>query len=144
MGLVDEQQDRGLRLLHRIDDVLQALFELALDARAGLQQAEVEGAHADGLQAVGDVAFGDTQGQAFDQRGLADTGVADQDGVVLAPPAEDVDDLADFVVAPEHRVDTPVPRLGGYILGVLVEQRLPGAVGSGGGGGQWLDAGLAP
>ena len=45
--LVDEQDDRLRRGLHLLDDRLQPVLELALDAGAGLQQAEVERAHGD-------------------------------------------------------------------------------------------------
>ena len=44
--LVDEQDDRLRRGLHFVDHLAQAILELALHARAGLQQADVERAAA--------------------------------------------------------------------------------------------------
>ncbi|MND53931.1 hypothetical protein D3C80_449800 [compost metagenome] len=128
VSLVDEQQHRVGRLLHSVDDIFQTLFEFTFDPGTRLQQAQVKGAHADRLEAVRNVACGDAQGQAFDQRRLAHPRFTDQDRVVLAPTAEDVDDLADFIVTAEHRVDLPCPRLGGDVLGESVQYRLQGIV----------------
>ena len=50
----------------------------------------------------------------FDDRGLADAGLADQDGVVLGAAGEDLDHAADLVVAADDRVELAV-------LGVLRE-----------------------
>ena len=91
--------------LDLVDHGLEPVLELALDAGAGLQQAEVEAEEATPLSDVGHVAGDDAQRQALDQRGLADAGLADQDRVVLAAPGQDVDHLADLVVAAEDRVD---------------------------------------
>ena len=61
----------------------------------------------------GHVAVDDPLGEALDDRGLADAGLADQDGVVLGAAGEDLDDAADLVVAPDHRVELAV--LGGRV-----------------------------
>src|ERR1051325_8250174 len=50
-------------------------------------------------------ASGAPQGDPPDHRRLADAGLAGQDRVVLPPPGEDVDHLADLPVAADHRVD---------------------------------------
>ena len=47
----------------------------------------------------------DALGEAFDDRGLADARLADQHRVVLGPPAEDLDDAADLLVAADDRVE---------------------------------------
>ncbi len=49
--LVDEQDDRLRAGLHLIDHAAQTIFELALHAGAGLQQAEIERAQRDALAA---------------------------------------------------------------------------------------------
>ena len=46
VGFVDEEDDRRGRGLHFLDQALQAVFEFALDAGAGLQQREIERADA--------------------------------------------------------------------------------------------------
>ena len=82
-------------------------------------------------QRLGHVAGDDALGEALDDRGLADAGLADQDGVVLRAAGEDLDHAADLVVAADDRVELAL--LGGLgevapeplerlvlVLGVLV------------------------
>ena len=122
--LVDEQDGRLGRVLDSVDDGLHARLELALDARARLEQAQVERRDLGPLEAVRHVARRDPQGQPFHDRRLADARLADQDRVVLAPPRQHVDHLADLAVAPENGVDGAVARLLRERLGVDVERRL--------------------
>ena len=121
--LVDEQDDRPRRGLHPVDHSLQTAFELALDAGAGLQQAEVQAAQLDAAQRLRHLAGDDAQGQALDQRGLADPGLADHDGVVLPPAGEDVDHLAQCGVAAQHRVELAGAGLGGEVVGEARQRR---------------------
>ena len=67
--------------------------------------AEIERAHDDVAERRRHVAFGDPQREAFDHGGLADAGFAGQDGIVLPPSHQDVDDLADLEIAASDRVD---------------------------------------
>ena len=50
-------------------------------------------------------AVDDALRQAFDDRGLAHAGFADQHRVVLGAALQDLDRAADFVVAADHRVE---------------------------------------
>ena len=63
------------------------------------------------LERLGDVAADDPLGQALDDGGLADAGLADEDRVVLRPPREDLDDPPDLVVAADRpgRASRPAP-----------------------------------
>ena len=70
------------------------------------------------------VAARDALREAFDHRGLADAGLADQDRVVLAPAHQDVDDLADLVVAADDRVHLAAARLLGQVDGELLQRLL--------------------
>ncbi len=115
--LVDEQDDRLRRALHFVDHTLQPAFEFALHTCAGLQQAEVQAEQLDALECRRHFAAGDAQGQAFDDGGLADPGLADHDRIVLSPPGEDVDHLADRRVAAEHRIELAVAGLLGEVVG---------------------------
>ena len=129
--LVHEQDDLAVGLLDLLEDGLQALLELAAVLRAGDQRADVERDDAAVAQLLGHVAGDDALGEALGDRGLADAGLADQDGVVLGAAGEDLDDAADLVVAADDRVELAV--LGGLrevaaellerlvlVLGVLV------------------------
>ena len=94
-----------------LQDGLQALLELAAVLGAGEQGADVEADDLAVAQGLGDVAGDDPLREALDDRGLADAGLADQDGVVLGAAGEDLDDAADLVVAADDRVELAV--LGG-------------------------------
>ena len=106
--LVEEQHDLAAGVLDLLEDGLQALLELAAILRAGEQRADVQRDDAPVAQRLGDVAGDDALGEALDDRGLADAGLADQDGVVLRAAAEDLDDAADLVVAADDRVELAV------------------------------------
>ena len=87
------------------------------------------------------VAVDDAQRQALDDRGLADAGLADQDGIVLGAPGQDLDGAADLLVAADHRVELAVARRLGEVAGVFL-QRLVGVLGRGGIGGAALADGV--
>ena len=97
------------------DDILEAFFKLALHARPGLQQPQVQAHDLDFAQKFRGRALGDFQGQALNQRGLADTGLAHHNRIVLASPAQNVDHLTDFGLASEHRIDVSGPRLSAEV-----------------------------
>jgi len=122
--LVDEQDDGLGAGLHFVDDRAQALLELALHAGAGLQQADVQRAQLHLLQRRRHVAAHDALREAFHHGGLADAGLADQDGVVLAPAHEDVDDLANLVVAADDGIELAAARLLGEVGGEALERLL--------------------
>ncbi|VBC46625.1 Protein of uncharacterised function (DUF3170) [Burkholderia pseudomallei] len=115
---VDEQHDGRLRRADLGDHALEPLLEFALHARARLQHAEVEAEQRRAAQRRRHVAFGDPQREPFDDGRLAHARLADAHRIVLAPPREDVDDLADFRVATEDRIDPAGARFRGEVLAV--------------------------
>ena len=120
--LVHEEDDLALGGLDLLEDGLEALLELAAVLGAGEQGADVEGDHPAVAKRLGDVAGDDPLREALDDGGLADAGVADQDGVVLGAAGEDLDDPADLLVAADHGVELAALRLGGQVAPVLVER----------------------
>ena len=121
VGFVDEQDDglqAGLDLVHHR---AQAVLELALDAGAGLEQAQVQGAQVDIAQHFRHVVLDDAQGQALHHGGLAHPGFPGEDGVVLAAAHEDVDHLPDFPVPAQDRVDLAGPGQAGQVYRVFVQ-----------------------
>ena len=68
----------------------------------------------------------DALGQAFRDRGLADPRLADEDGVVLRAAAQDLDDAADLLVAPDDRVQLAGPSLGREVAAVLLQGLIRG------------------
>ncbi len=85
------------------------------------------------------VAVVDAAREAFGDRGLADAGFADQQRIVLAPAAQDLDDALELVLAADQRIDLAglgqmievdrvgVERAGGLLLafGVFLRRLLP-------------------
>src|SRR5690606_28898064 len=59
--------------------------------------------------------------QALDDGGLADAGLADEDGVVLGAPLQDLDRAPDLVVTTDDRVELALARPLREVGGVLLE-----------------------
>ena len=128
--LVDEQDDLAVGVLHLVEHRLQPLLEFAAIFRARDQRAHVEAHQRAALEAVGHVAIGDAQRQAFGNRGLAGAGLADQRGVVLGAPGEDLDRAADFLVAADYRIKLAIARGLGEVAGEF-RHRVIGVLGAG-------------
>ena len=116
--------------LDLVEDGLQPLLELTAVLRAGDHGAEVEGDEPLAAQRLGDVAGDHPLGEALDDGGLADAGLADEHGVVLRTPRQHLDDAADLGVPPDDRVDLAVAGARGEVDAVLL-QRLEGSLGVG-------------
>ncbi len=102
--LIDEEDD-VVRVPELLDDLLEALLELAAVLGAGDERADVEGEHALPLQRLGHVALDDAVREALRDRGLADARLADEGGVVLRAAAQDLDDPLDLLLAADDRVE---------------------------------------
>ena len=139
--LVDEQDDRALGGGDLVQHRLQPLLELAAVLRAGDQRAHVERHQLLVLQALRHVAVDDAQGQALDDGGLADAGLADQHRVVLGAAGQHLDGAADLLVAADHRVELLVAGGLGEVAGVAL-QRVIAFLGRGGVGGAALADGV--
>ena len=134
VDLVDEQHDvaAGADLLEHL---LEALLEVTAVARAGDQGAEVERVDLLVLQRLGHVALDDVLRQAGHDRGLADAGLADEDGVVLRAARQDLHHALDLLLAPDDRVELALARGLGEVLAELVEdQRARRRLAAGAGG----------
>ena len=122
MELVDEEDDLPVRFRDLAQDGLEAIFELAAVFRAGNQRADVEGDDAPVLQRLGHVAGDHALGEPLGDRGLADAGLADQDGVVLAPPRQDLDDAPDLLATADHGIELPESGALGQVRSELFER----------------------
>ena len=120
--LVEERDDLAFRLGDLLQDGLEPLFELAAEPRARDQRAEVQRNHTLVLQTFRHIPGHDPLGEALDDRRLADTGLADKDGVVLRPARQHLDDTANLVVASDDRVELPFPSQLGEVAPVLLER----------------------
>ncbi len=94
--LVDEQDDI-VRLDDLLHDDLEPFLELAAVFGARDQRAEVERYHTPVQDVLRYVGIDDPLGKTLDDRGLADAGLADDDGIVLGPAGEDLKDDGQFL-----------------------------------------------
>ena len=126
--LVDEE-DRVVRVAQLLDDLLEALLELAAVLGAGDERADVERQDALVEQRLGHVAGDDPVGEALGDGGLADAGLADQGRVVLRAPREDLDDPLDLLLAADDGIELAGAGRVGQVDAELVDGRgLAGAL----------------
>ncbi len=85
--LVDEEDRAGAALEGRHQG-LEAFLEVAAEARPGEERATVEGEDLRPLEELGNVVGQEALREALDERGLSDSGLAHEDGVVLPAAAE--------------------------------------------------------
>ena len=67
------------------------------------------------MQNVGHVAVDDALRQSFDDGGFADARLADQHGIILGAPREDLHHAANFFIAADDRIELAAPRQFGKI-----------------------------
>ena len=134
--LVDEEDDVAAGVLHFLQHRLEALLELAAELGAGDQRAHVERDDAAVLQTFRHVLADDALGQALDDGGLADAGLADEHRVVLGAARQHLDDAADLLVAADDRIELALRGQLGEVAAVA--SRAPGRSSPGSG---WSRAG---
>ncbi len=120
--LVDEEDHLAFLLREVVQHGLEPLLELAAVLGPRDERAEVEPEQALVLHALRHLAVHDALSEAFDNSRLADAGVADQHGVVLRAPLEDLDRAADLVVAADDRIELALLGALGEIDGVFLER----------------------
>ena len=104
--LVDEEHHRAPCLLDLLEDRLEAILELPPVLGARHQGADVEGHETSFSDPLRNIAGDDPLGQPLDDGGLADTGLADEDRIVLPAPREDLDHSPYLFVPADHRIET--------------------------------------
>ena len=120
--LVDEEDDAAFLLGEVVEHSLEPLLELAAELRARDQRAHVERENALVAQALGHLAVDDALCKTLDDRGLADTRLADQHRVVLGAPLQHLDRATDLVVAADDRVELALLGALGQVDGVFLER----------------------
>src|SRR5262245_34214187 len=109
MQLVDEEDDLR-RLPHLLEDVLDALLELATEHRPSDHAAHAERHDAHVAQVRGDVPLNHTAGDALDDGRLADARLADQHRIVFLAPTQHSQHTANLTVAPGGGIELTIPR----------------------------------
>ena len=105
------------------DDPLQPLLELAAILGARHDQGQIERQDPLVQQRRRDLAVDDPRGEAFDDRGLADTRLSEEDRVVLAAAREDLDHPLELDLSADQRIEDPTLCHLGQIAGELVQER---------------------
>ena len=118
--LVDKENDVAAAL-HLAQDRLDALLKIAAVLRAGEHGRQIQTDDALLAQLLRHFAGADARCQRLGHGRFADAGLADEDGVVLAPAREDLDRAADLPLAADDRVERPAPREIREIAAVEVE-----------------------
>ncbi len=104
---------------------LEALLEVAPVLGSGHQAAQVQRIDDRIGQNLRNLAVHDLLRQTFGDRRLADTGLADEQRVVLAPPTEDLHRTLDLVGTTDQGVDPPLPGHLVQIRGEVLERTAP-------------------
>ena len=120
--LVDEQDDAALARRDLAEHGLQALFELAAILGAREQLADIERDDARLAHRLWAVAVHDADRESLGDRGLADARLADQHGIVLRTPRQDLHAAADLLVAADDRIDLSLLRFLDEVDAVLLER----------------------
>ena len=102
----------------RLDHRLEALLEVAAEARAGQQPGGVEREDLRILQRLGRVVGQQPDGEPFGHRRLADAGLADKHRVVLAAPAQHFDRALQLDGPADQRIELALPRALGQVRAV--------------------------
>ncbi len=111
VDLVDEK-DR-IRVVHQLlQHRLQALLEIAAVLGPREQRAHVEHVNLAARENFGHLTLDDAAREPLGDRGLAHARLAHEERVVLAPPAQRLDDALDLALAADQRIDLADQRLG--------------------------------
>ncbi len=131
VDLVDEQDDvaPGADLLEHL---LEALLEVAPVAAARHERTQVEGVELLVVERLGDVVGHDRLGQALDDGGLADAGLAHQHRVVLGAAGQDLHHPLHLAGAADDRVELLLASQLREVAAELVEDERAGGLVLGG------------
>jgi hypothetical protein len=109
-------------LLDLLQHALEAVLELATVLGTGDERAHVKLHDLLVLDGRGHVARCDALCQALDDGGLADAGLADEDGVVLRAAAEHLDGAANLLHATDDRVELALAGEVRHVASVLLQR----------------------
>src|SRR3954454_19058919 len=104
MQLVNKEDDSALGGLHLFQNCFEPFLKLAAEFCTRDQCAHVERYLLLVFQALRDVASDDALCQPFNNGRFTNTRFTDKNRIVLCSPGKDLDDAADLLVAPDHRI----------------------------------------
>ena len=121
MQLIDEGDDPTLGGLDLLQHRLQSLFELAPIFGPGHHGREIQAQHTPLLEGVRHITGDHSLSQALNNCGLADSGLTDQDRVVLGTPRQHLHHAADLGVTTDHRIKATFLSASSEINGVFFQ-----------------------
>ena len=111
MQFVDEQHNTRISTAHLIENRAKAFLKLPSKFGARNQSPQIQRHKPQVLKGVGHLARDDALGQQLGNGGLANAGSTNQHGVVLAATRQHLDQIADFGIASDHRIEIASFRL---------------------------------
>ena len=121
MQFIDEEQDLALAPLDILKDRFETFLEFAPVLGTGHKRAHIQREDLLVLQAVRNIATGDPLCQPLDNGCLADTGLTDQNRVVLGLSGKDPDHIADLGIPADHGIHLLRPGLGNKFFAVFFQ-----------------------
>ena len=118
---VDEGDDLAVRPFNLVQNSLEAFLEFTTVLRARNHSGQIKSDQLLVLQRFGDVACNDSLSEAFDDGGLTDAGLADQNRVVLGSTRQHLDHTANFAIATNHGIQFALARNLSQVASVLLE-----------------------
>ena len=119
---VDKQNDVSTSA-NFLQHLLQALFEVSAVTAASHQSTKVQRVEVLVLQCLGYFALNDGLGQSFNDGGLADAGLTDEDGVVLGTTREHLHHALDFLFPANHWVQLAFAGSLGEVAPELIQDQ---------------------
>ena len=122
VDLVDEEDDVAAST-NFLEDLLEALFEVTAVARTSDKRTHIEAVDLLVLDGFGHIAGNDCLSEAFDNGGLTDAWLTNQNRVVLRAAREDLHDALHFSATANHRVKLVFAGSLGEVTTKLFENR---------------------
>ncbi len=122
MDLIDKEDDLTVAFGHGLHDALQTFLEFTLVLRTCDQRAHIQGIDFLAFQILRHIAVDDPLGDPFGNGGFAHARLADQDRIVLGPPAQDLQHPPDLLVPADDRIELPAAGPLVQIDGILAKQ----------------------
>ncbi len=121
--LIDEQHHTGIGTTHLLEHRAQAFLELTTELGTGDQSPEVQRHQPQTLQRLRHFTRHDPLRQQLRNRCFANTGFTDEHRIVLAPAREHLDQVANFRITTDHRIQAACFRLFGEIPPIGLQGR---------------------
>ena len=121
VNFIDEEDDLASSLLNLFEYAFETLFKLATEAGARQQAGDFQANQPFIPQRRRYVALNDALRQGLDDGGFTDAWLADQHGVILGAPAEDLHGAANFFIPANDWVELALTRQSGEVGAKLLE-----------------------